>query len=53
MYQDWLGRHLKGLENVKFPRLFLIERVIYICDEPEIVGATGAAVYALEKYRSR
>ena len=23
---------------------------LYICEEPEIVGAAGAAVYALEKY---
>ena len=23
---------------------------LYICEEPEIVGAAGAALYALEKY---
>ena len=26
-----------------------INSKLYICEEPEIVGATGAALYALEK----
>ena len=26
---------------------------LYICEEPEIVGATGAALYALEQYEGR
>ena len=28
-----------------------IDSKLYICEEPEIVGATGAALYALEKLK--
>ena len=44
------GKIFPGL----FPPVTAVEEKIgselYICEEPEIVGAAGAALYALEKY---